>query len=173
MCWDTETGEGYGCKDATVSIEKIQGTHSNCIFEIPCVFPVFPVPLQIFPVPIYVIFLGLFTANIELSFTFIIREFTTWANQIPCVLAKFPNSMCSLTVNIFDHFPCFPCAVGSLIIPSETDVMLFVSYSSQSVSAPHYGTLNCSWDDKDGPLVALLNRHSSSLTVYRPAETAA
>ena len=75
----------------------------------PCVFPVQP---PIFPVPIYIICdyythkteladlssfwkkMEIFVANIAISFTLRISEFTTWANTIPCVLAKFPNSLC-------------------------------------------------------------------------------
>ena len=92
-------------------------------FQIPCVFPV---QSQIFPVPIYIICdyyidetdladlssswkkMDFFASIIAVSFTFRIREFTTCANQIPCVfpvlrqhslsfpcvLAKFPNSLC-------------------------------------------------------------------------------
>ena len=33
--------------------------------------------------------LGIFAANIEIAFTFRIREFTTSANQIPCVFPVF------------------------------------------------------------------------------------
>ena len=34
----------------------------------------------------------IFVGNIKISFTFRIREFTKWENQIPCVLAIFQNS---------------------------------------------------------------------------------
>ena len=63
----------------------IQGTHSNCIFKFP-VFPcLFPVRPQIVTAPIYMICdyyihkteLEIFATNIETSFTFRIREFTT------------------------------------------------------------------------------------------------
>ena len=47
--------------------------------------------------------------------------------EIPCVLAKFPVvslyfgkivkfPVCPLTGNLFCHFPCFPCAVGNLLL---------------------------------------------------------
>ena len=72
-------------------------------FQIPCVFPVKP---QIFPVPISVTCdyyihktdlpdlssfgkkMEISAANIAISFTFRIREFTTCPNKIPCV---FPD----------------------------------------------------------------------------------
>ena len=49
------------------------------------------------------------------SFTWRIREFTTWAKRIPCVLAIFPNSLCFPWQGILlGYFPRFPCAVGTL-----------------------------------------------------------
>ena len=78
-------------------------------FQIPHVFLVRP---QISAVPIYIIRdyyihktdladlssfkrnFEFFAASIEISFTFRINEFTTWANQIPCVFPVF-----------FGHFP--------------------------------------------------------------------
>ena len=59
--------------------------------------------------------LEIFAANIEIPITFRLRELTTWANQIPCVLTQFLNSLCFfLTGNLFGHFPCFPCVLGTL-----------------------------------------------------------
>ena len=105
---------------------QIAFSNSLCF---PCFFSI---RLQIFPVPIYVICdynihktdladISSFknnwefvATNIEISFTFRIREFTTRANQIPCILATFPNSLFSLTGICCDHFPCFPCAVYSI-----------------------------------------------------------
>ena len=89
----------------------------------PCLFPV---PTQIFPVPIFMICdyyihktdladlssfktkLEIFAANIEISFTFRISEFTTWANQISYVLAKISNSLCFPWQFFFFIFPVFP-----------------------------------------------------------------
>ena len=98
-----------------------QGTHSNCIFK----FPVFsPCPTANFRVYFrdllllhtqnclgrdlssYKFFWEIFAANFKISFTFRIRELTTWANQIPCVLAKFPNSLCFPWQGFF--FATFP-----------------------------------------------------------------
>ena len=42
-----------------------------------------------------------------------IREFTTWANEIPCVLAKFP--VFSLTGIFLGHFPFSLCS-GYLVV---------------------------------------------------------
>ena len=80
-------------------------------FQIPYVFPVFSLSDLKFSLFQFTSFVtttstkltmqlqknsGIFVANIELFFTFKIREFTTCAKQIPCVLPKLPN------------FPCFP-----------------------------------------------------------------
>ena len=72
-----------------------QGTHSNCIFKFPVFSLFFPCLTADFPVPIYMICdyyihkndladlsrletkLEILVANIEISFTFRIREFTT------------------------------------------------------------------------------------------------
>ena len=60
----------------------------------PCFFPVQP---PIFPGPIYIISsfwikkMEIFAANIAIWFTFRIREFTTWANKVPCVFRVWQN----------------------------------------------------------------------------------
>ena len=93
-------------------------------FPIPCVFPaqrqILPVPITSFVTITYPKLtkqtysalkkkLEIFAANIEIYFTFRIREFTTAANQISCVLAKFPNSLCfpwqGFLLVIFPVFP--------------------------------------------------------------------
>ena len=63
------------------SIDDISGYPLKLYREIPCVFPV---QRQIFPVPIYIIYdylitytMEIFAANIAISFTIRIREFTT------------------------------------------------------------------------------------------------
>ena len=54
---------------------------------------------------------GNFRGKYQNIFTFRIREFTTWTNQIPCVLAKFPNSLCFPWQGFFVAvFPVFPVA---------------------------------------------------------------
>ena len=101
-----------------------QGTHSNCIFK----FPVFSLSDRKFSLWQFTWFVTITYTKLTWQtypapqkfesfrhkywniFTFRIRAFTTWANQIPCVLAKFPNSF----FFVFYHFPCFPCAVGTL-----------------------------------------------------------
>ena len=57
---------------------------------------------------IFKLILEIFAANIEISFTFRIREFTTSAIPIPCVLTKFPNSQFSLQRICLAIFPVFP-----------------------------------------------------------------
>ena len=119
--------------------------HTQIAFSNSLCFPCFfPVQQQIFPVPIYMIcdynihqtdlanlssfnfFWEIFSSNFEISFTFRIREYTTWAYQIPCVLAKFPNSLCfpwqGMFLAIFPVFPVFPvqwvpCKLPFPIIP--------------------------------------------------------
>ena len=84
-----------------------QGTHSNYIFKFPVFSQFFPCLTASFPCAnlsdLWLLltknwlagsssfnkFLEIFTANFEISFTFRIREFTTWANQIPCVFPVF------------------------------------------------------------------------------------
>ena len=59
----------------------------------------------------------IFAANIEISFTFRIREFTTWAkpnSQCFGKISKFP--VFSLTGIFFGFIFRFLCAVGTLII---------------------------------------------------------
>ena len=51
------------------------------------------------------------TVDITKAFTFRIRECTTWPSNVPCALTQFPNS---LSENFLGHFPCFPCAVGTM-----------------------------------------------------------
>ena len=52
---------------------------------------------------------GDFHSKFRISFTFRIKVFTTWANQIPCVLAKSSNSLCFPWHNFFfGIFPVFP-----------------------------------------------------------------
>ena len=71
-----------------------------------------------------------FASTITISFTFRIRTFTTWANKIPCVslcldkipcvLTKFPNSLCfpwqGFLLAIFPVFPVLwvPCIIQIL-----------------------------------------------------------
>ena len=104
-------------------------------FQIPCVFPV---RRQIFPVPIYLIcdyyrhktdladlscykrYLEIFAANFKISFTSRIRNLQFEQTKSPVFslcfgkIPKFP--VFCLTGNFFGHFPCFPCAVGTLSI---------------------------------------------------------
>ena len=118
-------------------------------FKIPCVFPV---QSQIFPVPIYIICeyyihtkltcrpiqilekkLKFFAAHITISFTFRIRELNQTKFPVFSLcfgkISKFP--VFSLTGIFFCHFPCFPCAVGTLniarrprsILPEAWDFM--------------------------------------------------
>ena len=119
-----------------------QGTHSNCISKLPVFSLFFPclianfsyvnlcqlwlqcIPYtkliwQTYPAFLFFFFFFffwgggvIFAANIEIPFPVRIREFTTWANQIPCVSAKFPNSLCfpwqGFFFAIFPVFPVFP-----------------------------------------------------------------
>ena len=104
------------------------------------VYHFFPVQLQTFPVPLCVICnyyrhntdladlssfntnLEIFIANIKIPFTFRIMEFTTWANQIPCVLAKFPNSLCFPWQGFYLAFsPVFPVQWVPVIVLSTAE----------------------------------------------------
>ena len=62
----------------------------------------------------------IFAANIAILFTFRIREFITCPNKIPCVFPVFWQNLQIPCVfpdrDFFGHFPCFPCAVGTLPI---------------------------------------------------------
>ena len=87
--------------DACLRTMGYPGYPLELYFQIPCVFPV---QSQIFPVPIFIICdyyihrtdladlssvwekMEIFVANIAISFTFGIREFT---NKIPCVFPVF------------------------------------------------------------------------------------
>ena len=110
-------------------------------FQIPCFFPVrrqiFPVRRQIFPVPIYVI-CDYYIHKTDLADLSSLKKNGGFSRQISKYLlplesgnlkleqTKFPVfSMCfgkiskfpvfSLTGIFLGHFPCFPCAVGTLL----------------------------------------------------------
>ena len=108
-----------------------QGTHLNCIFK----YPVFSLSNRKFSVPIYIICeyyihrtdladlssfwkkmdffvwqlsqypLRLESEHLQLELTNF-PVFSLCLDKIPCVLTKFPNSLFSLTGNLFGHFPC-------------------------------------------------------------------
>ena len=101
-------------------------------FQIPWVFPV---RWQIFPVPIYVI-CDYYIHKTELADLSSLKKnkfedfggkfrniFYLWNQEIYNL--SNPNCLCfgkissfpvfSLTGNLFGHFPCFPCAVGTLL----------------------------------------------------------
>ena len=98
----------------------ISGHPLKLHFQIPCVFPV---RRQIFPVPIYVIcdyyihktdltvkrqhFVGRFSRQISKYLLHLEWE------SLQLEQTKFP--VFSLTGIFFGHFPCFPCAVGTLL----------------------------------------------------------
>ena len=76
-----------------------------------------------------------------MSFTFRIREFTTCANKIPCVLAKFPNSLCFPWQGIFQSLSRFPLCTGD---PESRSVSLSDSPWSRRVCG------SCPWGGRPG-----------------------
>ena len=115
-----------------------QGPHSKCIFKFPEFHCFFPVQLQIFPVPIFVhvtCYFMYYIHNTDLAdiYTFLknngkfhckyhnilyiknqgIYNFSKHISLCFGKISKFP--VFSLTVTFFGHFPCSPCAVGTVI----------------------------------------------------------
>ena len=94
---------------------------SDCKFPL-CQFPWFMTitytKLTLWTYPASKYFGGIFAANIEMSFTFRIREFTTWANKISCVFCDFWQHFQIPCVfpdrDFLKTISCFPCAVGTL-----------------------------------------------------------
>ena len=84
---------------------------AQILFEIPSVFLFFPVRTTHFPWQTHSKNLGNYTTNIEISLIFRINHL---AHKIPCFgkISRIP--VFSQTGNFCCHFPCFPCAVGTL-----------------------------------------------------------
>ena len=87
-------------------------------FQIPCVFSVYSLShCNFFCVPIYVICYHFIKKNwkfsrqiLMLSFTFRVREFTTWNSLCFGKISKFP--VFSLTGNFWGPFPLFSLCSG-------------------------------------------------------------
>ena len=86
----------------------VQGTHSNCIFKFSMFSLCFPVQSQIFPVPV------------KFSRQILQYPLPLESGNLQFEQTKFPVfSMCFGKISKFlvfslGHFPCFPCAVGTL-----------------------------------------------------------
>ena len=109
----------------------------------------------------------IFVANIAVSFTFRIGEFTTWANKnslcFPCVLAKFPNSLCFFfSIFLVSPVPWVPCIfhVSFNLSPcrmlSSRSTLCCALYFFAPLATPH---VTCPMSIiRNGPFIGLILR---------------
>ena len=139
-----------------------QVVFSNCLC-FPCFFPV---RRQIFPVPIYVICdyyihktdladLSSLITKIEKSKNQKISKYLLplESGNLQLEQTKFPVYF--LTGIFFCHFPCFPCAVGTMLVTKFNDFLLIVAFHVLSITIFNFLVFQSLWEPLFTPYIVL------------------